>query len=110
MALSTITIHSSRPLRTELMRPLLALLLVMQAFMVSPTLAKSRLVEVIITDPFIEMHSGPGRGYPVTYVVGRDETLIAALAKGNSSVPMSEGPMSAMPVKGSPSDADELSP
>ena len=57
------------------MRPLLALLLVMQAFMVSPTLAKSRLVEVIITDPFIEMHSGPGRGYPVTYVVGRDDTV-----------------------------------
>jgi hypothetical protein len=75
LALSTITIHSSRPLRTELMRLLLALLLVMQAFMVSPTLAKSRLVEVIITDPFIEMHSGPGRGYPVTYVVGRDDTV-----------------------------------
>jgi L,D-transpeptidase YcbB len=43
-------------------------------------------------------------------IYGRDETLIAALAKGNSSVPMSEGPMSAMSVKGSPSDADELSP
>jgi hypothetical protein len=57
------------------MRPLLALLLVMQAFNVSPALAKSRYVEVIITDPFIEMHSGPGRGYPVTYVVGRDETV-----------------------------------
>ena len=57
------------------MGPLLAPLLVMQAFMVSPALAKSRLVEVIITDPFIEMHSGPGRGYPVTYVVGRDETV-----------------------------------
>ena len=57
------------------MRPLLALLLVMQAFNVSPALAKSRYVEVIITDPFIEMHSGPGRGYPVTYVVGRDDTV-----------------------------------
>jgi hypothetical protein len=57
------------------MRPLLALLLVMQAFTMSPALAKSRLVEVIITDPFIEMHSGPGRGYPVTYVVGRDDTV-----------------------------------
>ena len=57
------------------MRRLLALLLVMQAFSVGPALAKSRLVEVIITDPFIEMHSGPGRGYPVTYVVGRDDTV-----------------------------------
>jgi len=56
-------------------RLLAALLLVMQAFIVSPALAKSRPVEVIITDPFIEMHSGPGRGYPVIYVVGRDDTV-----------------------------------
>src|SRR5712672_1294427 len=57
------------------MRPLLALLLVMQAFNMSPASAKSRPLEVIVTDPFLEMHSGPGRGYPVTYVVGRDETV-----------------------------------
>jgi hypothetical protein len=63
------------------MRRLLALLLVMQAFNMSPALAKSRLVEVIITDPFIEMHSGPGRGYPVTYVVGRDETVIVLYSR-----------------------------
>ena len=63
------------------MRPLLALLLVMQLFTVSPALAKSRLVEVIITDPFIEMHSGPGRGYPVTYVVGRDETVTVLFSR-----------------------------
>jgi hypothetical protein len=63
------------------MRPLLALLLVMQAFNVSPALAKSRYVEVIITDPFIEMHSGPGRGYPVTYVVGRDETVTVLFSR-----------------------------
>lgn len=30
---------------------------------------------VVVTQPFIEMHSGPGRGYPVVYVVGRDETV-----------------------------------
>ena len=63
------------------MRPLLALLLVMQLLTVSPALAKSRLVEVIITDPFIEMHSGPGRGYPVTFVVGRDETVTVLFSR-----------------------------
>jgi hypothetical protein len=63
------------------MRPLLALLLVMQVFTTGPALAKSRYVEVIITDPFIEMHSGPGRGYPVTYVVGRDETVTVLFSR-----------------------------
>ena len=63
------------------MRPLLALLLVMQAFNMSPAVAKSRLVEVIITDPFIEMHSGPGRGYPVIYVVGRDDTVTVLFSR-----------------------------
>jgi hypothetical protein len=62
-------------------RLLAALLLVMQAFNVSPALAKSRLVEVIITDPFIEMHSGPGRGYPVIYVVGRDDTVTVLFSR-----------------------------
>jgi hypothetical protein len=62
-------------------RLLAALLLVMQAFTVNLALAKSRLVEVIVTDPFIEMHSGPGRGYPVTYVVGRDETVIVLFSR-----------------------------
>jgi hypothetical protein len=57
------------------MRRLLALLLVLQAFTLIPAQAKERLVEVIVTDPFIEMHSGPGRGYPVIYVVGRDDTV-----------------------------------
>ncbi len=28
-----------------------------------------------MTEPFIEMHSGPGRGYPVIYVVGRDDSI-----------------------------------
>src|SRR5882757_5993041 len=63
------------------MRPLLALLLVMQAFNMSPAYAKSRLVEVIITDPFIEMHSGPGRGYPVVYVVGRDDSVTVLFSR-----------------------------
>jgi len=29
--------------------------------------------KVEVTDPFIELHTGPGRGYPVFYVAGRHE-------------------------------------
>ena len=29
--------------------------------------------------PYLEMHSGPGRGFPVVYVVGRDEVADGAL-------------------------------
>jgi uncharacterized protein YgiM (DUF1202 family) len=29
--------------------------------------------EVVVADPYLEMHTGPGKGYPVFYVVGRDE-------------------------------------
>jgi len=31
--------------------------------------------EVTITDPFIELHTGPGRGYPVFYVAERGEAI-----------------------------------
>ena len=57
------------------MRRLFALLLLLQAFTIGRAHAKEDLVEVVVTRPFLEMHSGPGRGYPVTYVVGRDDTV-----------------------------------
>src|SRR6202790_2571994 len=56
------------------MRPLLALLL-LQAFSVALVHAKEQPLEVVVAEPFLEMHSGPGRGYPVVYVVGRDEVV-----------------------------------
>src|SRR5260221_14244187 len=56
------------------MRSLLALLL-LQAFSVSLVHAKEQLLEVVVAEPYLEMHSGPGRGYPVVYVVGRDEVV-----------------------------------
>lgn len=31
--------------------------------------------EVLVADPFLEMHTGPGRGYPVFYVAGEGETI-----------------------------------
>jgi murein L,D-transpeptidase YcbB/YkuD len=43
-------------------------------------------------------------------IYGRDATLIAALTKGHSSGPMSDGQLGAKPVQASPSEADEPSP
>lgn len=36
-----------------------------------PAYAKRELLQVIVADPFIEMRSGPGRGYPVFHVADR---------------------------------------
>jgi len=57
------------------MRQLLALVLLMQALHVGVAQAAEKFLDLVVTDPYIEMHSGPGRGYPVTYVIGRDEEL-----------------------------------
>jgi hypothetical protein len=57
-------------------RPLLALVLLLQALHVGLAQAATQpLLQLVVTAPFLEMHSGPGRGYPVVYVVGRDEWL-----------------------------------
>lgn len=57
------------------MKRLLASLLLLQALCVNFAHAAQDFLEVVVTQPFLEMHSGPGRGYPVVYVVGRDETV-----------------------------------
>ncbi len=53
--------------------PLLALLL--QVLYADGGYAKEPLLQVVVSEPYLEMHSGPGRGFPVVYVVGRDETV-----------------------------------
>ena len=57
------------------MRRLLALLLLLQALHVGTAHAKRPPLELVVTQPFLEMHSGPGRGFPVVYVVERDEVV-----------------------------------
>jgi len=37
--------------------------------------AEERHREVVIQDPYIELHTGPGRGYPVFYVAERGEAI-----------------------------------
>lgn len=38
-------------------------------------LARERNPEVVVEDPFIELHTGPGRGYPVFYVAERGQNV-----------------------------------
>ena len=40
-----------------------------------------QLLKVEVADPFIEMHTGPGRGYPIFYVVARGEQVEILLRK-----------------------------
>ena len=37
--------------------------------------APRQLLQLFVTEPFLELHTGPGRGYPVTQVVVRGESL-----------------------------------
>ena len=39
------------------------------------SLAEDRHQEVVVEDPYIELHSGPGRGYPIFYVAERGEEI-----------------------------------
>lgn len=41
------------------------------SFVPSPTLAETEYREVQIAEPFLELRSGPGRGFPVFYIVDR---------------------------------------
>lgn len=53
--------------------------LVLSILMLLPSLSVARgddeYVQVVIDDPFIELHSGPGRGYPVFYIAERGEQI-----------------------------------
>ncbi len=50
---------------------LLAFLLCAQLFMHGQALAGDNVRKAQVADPFIELHSGPGRGYPIFHVVDR---------------------------------------
>ena len=57
------------------MRRLLALLLLVQALHTGLANAAAKSLVLVVADPFLEMRSGPGRGFPVIYVIGRDELV-----------------------------------
>lgn len=64
------------------MRPLLTLLLIAQAFIATDAAAAPRpLLVVVVAEPYLEMHSGPGRGFPVVYVVGRGDEVTVLFSR-----------------------------
>ena len=64
------------------MRRLLALILLLQTLHVGVAQARNHpLLQLVVTAPYLEMHSGPGRGFPVVYVVGRDEVLTVLFSR-----------------------------
>jgi hypothetical protein len=55
-----------------------ALLLALLMLTAGPGIARADERKILIADPFIELHTGPGRGYPVFHVVerGREVTIV----------------------------------
>lgn len=41
----------------------------------APSVAPAAAAQVVVQDPYLEFHSGPGRGYPVFYVVDRGDEV-----------------------------------
>lgn len=57
------------------MRKLALSLVILQFSMAGSALCAKEALPVIIEDPYIELHSGPGRGYPIFYVAERGEQI-----------------------------------
>jgi hypothetical protein len=57
------------------MRRLPLLLCLCLLFVITGARAEKQHREVVIDDPFIELHTGPGRGYPVFYIAERGEQV-----------------------------------
>ncbi|MEM7283542.1 MAG: SH3 domain-containing protein, partial [Pseudomonadota bacterium] len=57
------------------MRHLLILGLVLQMFFAGTSEAARKYKMATVADPYMEMHTGPGRGYPIYYVVERDDSV-----------------------------------
>jgi hypothetical protein len=57
------------------LRVLVVVLLLVQGLLDRQALAEEQAVEVVVAEPFLELHTGPGRGYPVFYVIDRGKTI-----------------------------------
>ncbi len=73
---SITTIHSIQTSRSTRVDWVLLLLLVLsQAFIAEPVHAATDYRTVSVADPYLEMRTGPGIGYPKFYVVDRGESV-----------------------------------
>lgn len=52
-------------------------IVVVGIFLSLPSYADSEFVELTVTAPYIDVHTGPGRGYPVSHAIERDEIIDA---------------------------------
>ena len=57
------------------MRGLLVIAVLVPLSLAAPAYGKKRHYQVVVADPYIELHTGPGRGYPIFHVVDRGETV-----------------------------------
>lgn len=48
---------------------------VLPVFLASPVQAEDEHRRVAVADPYLEMHTGPGRGYPIFHVVDRGDSV-----------------------------------
>lgn len=52
-----------------------AAFILLTSLLATAVLAQDEYVRAIVDDPFIELHTGPGRGYPVFYIGERGEEI-----------------------------------
>ncbi len=57
------------------MRLFLLILVLSSAWLATPVMARSQPYQVVVADPYVEVHSGPGGGYPIFHVVERGEEV-----------------------------------
>ncbi len=70
---TTTTLSTPQPIKFASFACLVAV--VLQIFLLSPALADDEFRTVVIADPYIEMRTGPGIGYPIFHVVDRGDTI-----------------------------------
>jgi hypothetical protein len=71
---STSTILSTlQPIKSVLAACLCAV--VLQVLLAAPLQAADEYRTVTVADPYLEMHTGPGRGYPIFHVVDRGDSV-----------------------------------
>ncbi len=69
----TLVITDARTLPCS--RLFIYILLLWQCLQGAPVLAEEKYHEVRVVEPYLEIHTGPGRGYPVFHVVDRGELV-----------------------------------
>ena len=75
MSEPSITTIPSTPQRTNAAWLACLAVLVLQSLLTAPAQAEDDYRTVIVADPYLEMRTGPGKGYPIFHVVDRGESV-----------------------------------